>query len=191
MDFDWKSIVGTVAPTIATALGGPLAGVAVASLATALGLSPDADENQVAECVQKATFDQLSELKKVDSDFKAKMAKLEVDLARIAANDRKDARQREIDSDDSTTPKALAIINVIGNLLVSAAIFYAMALYMNGTLSDIKVPEFLVALIGGVVSNIYSSSKQVMEYYFGSSSSSNSQNRLLYQSTPVSSISKK
>lgn len=191
MDFDWKSIVGTVAPTIATALGGPLAGVAVASLATALGLSPDADENQVAECVQKATFDQLAELKKVDSDFKAKMAKLEVDLARIAANDRKDARQREIDSDDSTTPKALAIINVIGNLLVSAAIFYAMALYMNGTLSDIKVPEFLVALIGGVVSNIYSSSKQVMEYYFGSSSSSNSQNRLLYQSTPVSSISKK
>lgn len=191
MDFDWKSIVGTVAPTIATALGGPLAGVAVSSLATALGLSPDADENQVAECVQKATFDQLAELKKVDSDFKAKMAKLEVDLARIAANDRKDARQREIDSDDSTTPKALAIINVIGNLLVSAAIFYAMALYMNGTLSDIKVPEFLVALIGGVVSNIYSSSKQVMEYYFGSSSSSNSQNRLLYQSTPVSSISKK
>lgn len=191
MDFDWKSIVGTVAPTIATALGGPLAGVAVASLATALGLSPDADENQVAECVQKATFDQLAELKKVDSDFKAKMAKLEVDLARIAANDRKDARQREIDSDDSTTPKALAIINVIGNLLVSAAIFYAMALYMNGTLSDIKVPEFLVALIGGVVSNIYSSSKQVMEYYFGSSSSSNSQNRLLYQSTPVSSMSKK
>ena len=31
MDFDWKSVVGTVAPTIATALGGPLAGVAVSS----------------------------------------------------------------------------------------------------------------------------------------------------------------
>ena len=135
MDFDWKSVVGTVAPTIATALGGPLAGVAVSSLAAAFGLSSDAD--------------------------------------------------------DSSTPKLLAIINVIGNLAVSAAIFYAMALYMNGTLSDIKVPEFLVALIGGVVSNIYSSSKQVMEYYFGSSNSSNSQNRLLYHSSPMGSTSKK
>jgi hypothetical protein len=191
MDFDWKSVVGTVAPTIATALGGPLAGVAVSSLAAAFGLSPDADEKQVAQCVQKASFEQLTELKKVDSDFKAKMAELEVDLVRISVEDKKDARQREIDSDDSSTPRVLAIINVVGNLLVSAAIFYAMALYMNGTLSEIKVPEFLVALIGGVVSNIYSSSKQVMEYYFGSSSSSNSQNRLLYHSTPINTISKK
>ena len=191
MDFDWKSVVGTVAPTIATALGGPLAGVAVSSLAAAFGLSSDADEKQVAQCVQKASFEQLAELKKGDSDFKAKLAELEVDLVRISADDRKDARQREIDADDSSTPKLLAIINVIGNLAVSAAIFYAMALYMNGTLSDIKVPEFLVALIGGVVSNIYSSSKQVMEYYFGSSNSSNSQNRLLYHSSPIGSTSKK
>jgi hypothetical protein len=31
MEFDWKSIVSTIAPTIATALGGPLAGAGVAA----------------------------------------------------------------------------------------------------------------------------------------------------------------
>ena len=34
---DWKSIIGVVAPTLATALGGPLAGLAVETLGKALG----------------------------------------------------------------------------------------------------------------------------------------------------------
>jgi hypothetical protein len=35
---DWRKTLGTVAPAIATALGGPLAGVAVGMAAKALGL---------------------------------------------------------------------------------------------------------------------------------------------------------
>jgi hypothetical protein len=33
---DWKKIVGAVAPTLATALGGPLAGMAAAAVSDAL-----------------------------------------------------------------------------------------------------------------------------------------------------------
>jgi hypothetical protein len=49
MLFDWKSVVGTVAPGIATALGGPLAGMAVSTLAKALGV--EATEEAVANVV--------------------------------------------------------------------------------------------------------------------------------------------
>ena len=52
---DWKSIVGTVAPAIATALGGPLAGLGVSAIGKALGLGDGASKEDVAQAVLKAT----------------------------------------------------------------------------------------------------------------------------------------
>ena len=51
---DWKGIVGTVAPAIAAALGGPLAGLGVSALAGALGLGDGANEEEVARAVEYA-----------------------------------------------------------------------------------------------------------------------------------------
>ena len=50
----WKDIVGTVAPALATALGGPLAGLGVAAIGKALGLGDGAGEEDVAAAMLKA-----------------------------------------------------------------------------------------------------------------------------------------
>ena len=53
----WKSIVGTVAPALATALGSPLAGMAVAAIGSALGLTESSEET-VSAAIVKATPEQ-------------------------------------------------------------------------------------------------------------------------------------
>ena len=41
MAFDWKSVVGTVAPLLGTALGGPFGGVAGKMIQDALGVDSE------------------------------------------------------------------------------------------------------------------------------------------------------
>ena len=60
MKFDSiKQIIGAVAPTMATALGGPLAGTAATAIANALGCKTD--EKSIGRALQQATPEQLTE----------------------------------------------------------------------------------------------------------------------------------
>ena len=83
MSFDWKKLVGTVAPSIGTALGGPLVGMAVKSVAVALGMAPDTPEEKVVEKLQGATPADLLALKLADQQFAKDMRSLDIDLERI------------------------------------------------------------------------------------------------------------
>ena len=58
MTFDWKKTIGAIAPTIGTALGGPLGGLAGAALASVLGVENDPE--QIGAAVANATPEQLS-----------------------------------------------------------------------------------------------------------------------------------
>ena len=102
----WKDIVSTVAPAIATALGGPLAGLGVAAVGKALGLGDGAGEEDVAAAVLKASPEQLLSVKKAELEFTARMKELDVDLERIAVADRQSARRREAATGDSWTSAA-------------------------------------------------------------------------------------
>jgi len=73
-----KGILGAVAPTIGTALGGPMGGMAAKMIAEALGV--DNDPKKIEKAIQAATPEQLAELKKIDADFDVKMKELDVDL---------------------------------------------------------------------------------------------------------------
>jgi hypothetical protein len=77
-----KSILGAIAPTLATAMGGPLGGMAMKMVADRLGL-PDATPEAVDAAVAAATPEQLAEIKKVEADFKVQMKALDVDLVMI------------------------------------------------------------------------------------------------------------
>jgi hypothetical protein len=96
---DWKAIVGTVAPWIGTALGGPLGGMAVEAAAGALGLS-EKTTDAVKAAISGATPEQMLALKKADQDFALQMQALGfkqiTDLEAIAAGDRKDARAMQV-----------------------------------------------------------------------------------------------
>jgi len=156
---DWKSIVGTVAPTLATALGGPLAGLAVQTVGSLLGLGDKADEQAVMEAVKGATPDDLLKLKGADADFKLKMAQLGIDIERIAADDRNSARQREIQAKDSI-PGIMALGVTVG--------FFGLLAWMMAYSPPDGSKDVLNIMLGALGAAWTS----IVSYYFGSSAGS-------------------
>ena len=107
------NLVKTVAPSIATAVGGPLAGMATRAISEALLGKPDGTEDELAEAAKSATPEQLLALKQAEQNFVIRMRELDVDLERIANQDRGSAREREIKTGDYT-PKLLAAAVTFG-----------------------------------------------------------------------------
>ncbi|EPY03477.1 hypothetical protein [Magnetospirillum fulvum] len=171
---DWKKIVGTVAPSIATALGGPLSGLATKAIARAFGLGDDS-EDSVAAAVTSATPEQLLALKKADQDFAVKMRELDIDLERIAAGDRDSARKREVDAKD-WTPKVLAFV-IVGGFFGTVA--YVLGWGLSG------MDAAAAAFAGSLVGYVSAKAEQVVAYYFGSSSGADKAAVLLSKAGPV------
>lgn len=152
-------LLGQVAPTIATALGGPLAGVAVKTLSNALFGHENASEDQISEAMASATPDQLAAIKKIDADFKVQMKSLDIDLERIAAGDRDSARQMQQNTKD-WVPKALAIFITFG--------FFGVLIWMLVFGMPKTGTEALLMMIG----SLGTAWTGVMQFYFGSSAGS-------------------
>lgn len=163
---DWKRIVGTVAPALATALGGPLAGVAVKTIGDKILGKPDATEDEVAAAVAAADPNMLIKLKEIDAEFNKAMLDAGIKLEEIAAGDRASARLREVNTHDSWTPRVIATV-VIGGFLFCV---YAI---LGGHVQDLKDP-FVSGLIGTMIGYTSAKADQIVSYYFGSSASSKS-----------------
>jgi len=162
MSFDWKALVKSIAPTIGTALGGPLGGVAGLALTKALGVSDAAakDEPALAAAIQGASPDQLLSLKQADQDFALQMEKLGFQnleaLEAISAGDRANAREREIKTQD-WTPKVLGITITIG--------FFGLLSWLLCREPPEKSRDILNIMMGSLGSAWIG----VVSYYFGSS----------------------
>ena len=152
-------LLGQVAPTIATALGGPLAGIAVKTLSSVLLGHENGSEEDVSAAIASASPDQLAALKKIDADFKSHMKELDIDLERIAAGDRDSARQMQRDTKD-WTPKALAFFITFGffGALIWIMVF---GIPQTGT-------EVLLMMLG----SLSTSWTGVVQFYYGSSAGS-------------------
>ena len=96
MSFDWKSLVGILAPTIATAFGGPLAGLATKTLSTAIFGNEDGSEEDISIALAGANADTLAKVKKADQDFKLAMKNLDVKMEDLVVKDTASARERQI-----------------------------------------------------------------------------------------------
>lgn len=109
-----KGIIGSVAPALATALGGPLAGLAVSKISTAITGKPDTPPDDVAATIQQTTDPQLLlKLKQADAEFAEQMKQLDVDLEALAEKDRESARTMQV-ATRSWIPAFLAIALTIG-----------------------------------------------------------------------------
>lgn len=161
MAFDWKSLLGTVAPTLATAFGGPLAGMATKAVIGALGLKPDAQDGDIALAMANATPADLLALKKADQDFAVHMKELDIDLERIMAGDRDSARTMQKDI-RSQIPGTLAI-------LITAGFFGILAwMLVHGINKDMAGSDAMLVMLGALGTAWGS----VVNFYYGSSSSS-------------------
>lgn len=169
------SLVGTVAPTIASALGGPLAGMATRAICSAIGLPQDAKPADLKAALALPTADQLVALKQADDTFKAQMRQLDVDLARISQTDTASARARQVAMPQDYTPPVLACALSFG--------FFGLVYLMvfHGVPAENQQPvNILLGTLGtGWVQSI--------AYYFGSSYGSKAKDAMLFQSVPASS----
>ena len=111
-------------------------------------------------CWAKATPDQLLALKQAEQDFAVKMRELDIDLERIANEDRDSARNREVTTKD-WTPRILAGLITVGYF---GALFYMLR---NGLPQHGGSEAMLVML--GTLGTAWGG---VVAYYFGSSAGS-------------------
>lgn len=165
---DWKSIIATVAPGIATALGGPLAGAAVSALSTKLLGKPNATQDEVQAAVLAASPDDLLKMRQAELDFQKAMSDAGIQLEQIAAADRANARDREVKTAD-WTPRVLAALVVLGWLAVQWFLLH-----------DV-VEASMKELVARVLGTLDSALMLVLSYYFGSSASSRTKDDTLAQ----------
>jgi hypothetical protein len=153
-------LVRTVAPSIASAVGGPLAGMATRAISEALLGKPDGSEAELAEAAARATPEQLLALKQAEQDFAVRMRELDIDLERIANEDRNSARNREIKTKD-WTPKLLAG-------LITGGYFGVLFYMLIHGLPTTGGSEAMLVMLG----TLGTAWGGVVAYYFGSSAGS-------------------
>src|SRR5512147_2252998 len=118
---DWKATINSIAPTVATALGGPLAGAAVAAIGKALGMdSPTVSKIQDAIESGQLTPEQISSIKLAEIDFQKHESEMGFKYSELEFKDRDSARNLAIQT-HSRTPEALSWL-IIG-LGLSAEIY--------------------------------------------------------------------
>lgn len=126
---DLQSILKKAAPWLAAAAAGPagLAGMAIKTVAEAMGADPGAAADDLAAAVAGATPEQLKALRLAELEFKVRMQELGfkqvTDLEQIAADDRKDARAMQV-AIRSPMPAVLTCGTGVGFLATLAALFF-------------------------------------------------------------------
>lgn len=161
-----KGVLATVAPSLATAMGGPLAGMAAKAIAGAVLGDGAADEKTAAEAVRNATPDQLRALKKADAVFAVEMKKLDVDLSRIAASDRDSARKRQIAAKDRT-PAIIAGAVIAGFFGILAAMIF------------VDIPPGAAQPLAVMLGALGTLVTQIGAFFYGSSAGSSKKNEML------------
>jgi len=161
-------LLGQVAPTLATALGGPLAGVAVRTLSNALLGHEGGSEDEVKQALEAATPEQLAQIKQVDANFKVRMKELDIDLERIASGDRDSARKMQMANND-WIPRLLAVMITVG--------FFGILVWMLMKGMPQTGTEALLMMLGA----LGTAWTGVINFYYGSSAGSKQKNDLLAQ----------
>ena len=169
MDLTWLK---NLAPTVATALGGPLAGLAVEAVGSAFGWK-DATKEQVTEALTagRLTSEQIVALKQAEMSMVERERELGFKFAELDMKDRDSARAREIAVKDNTN-KILAY-TVVGSFVALVA----------GTL--LGWAQVDTALAGTLVGYLSAKAEQVLAYYFGSTKGSADKTALLAKANPI------
>lgn len=159
-----KKVIGSVAPVLGTAIGGPWGAVATSVIGSVLGFDP-ADEKAVAALAADPA--KLLELKKAEIEFKARLEELGIKEQEIYLQDRQSAR--DLAKTDMRAQWTLSGVVVLGFFSCLYALFFA----------DLPAEGFqreaLVMLLG-VLTREFAS---VMAFWFGSSQGSKDKTLLM------------
>ena len=153
-----KGLLKSVAPTVATAVGGPMGGVAMKFLADKF---TGGDTGKVEDFLLSANPEQLAQLKLADKEFQTEMRRLDIDLERIYSQDRDSARELS---------KAKGIWPQV-SLSVLFLTVYGLLLWAFFSL-DFELNDWQRGQVGILIGVVTTAVVQVVNFWFGSSSGS-------------------
>ena len=158
-----------IAPTVATALGGPLAGMAISVVSKAIGV----DEDKVGDLIKdnKLTAEQIAQVKVAEIELQKQAQELGLNFAKLEVDDRKSAREMQATT-RSIVPPALAGLVTIG--------FFGILIMMLLGKVDSNNPAILMML--GSLGTAWTG---IIAYYFGSSAGSQAKTDLLSKAPAI------
>lgn len=172
MAFDWRSVIGAIAPTVATALGGPLAGLAVDALGQAMGMQqPTVDKMKEAFKSSQLTTDQIIAVKAAEQALLIRMRELDIQETQLAYQDTDSARRMQT-ATNSVVP-ALLTCFVVGAFSVTLLLLLKF---------DVPVTnrDIVVYMIGQLSGGFTSA----LAFWLGTTRESGRKTELLAQSSP-------
>ena len=162
------SWIESIAPTIASCLGGPLAGLAVEAVSKAIGVDPSAVQDTINS--GKLTAEQIASIQAAEIQLKAKAQEMNLDFEQLAVQDRKSAREMQ-----TTTRSWIPPVLAVG---VTGGFFGILFGLMYGQIQHAPQIDIMLGSLGTAWTGI-------IGFYFGSSASSQNKDTLLHQSTPT------
>ena len=190
MNFDLKTAIASIAPTLATMLGGPMAGTAVNAIAQAFGLDPAATQGDITRVMQTGamTPETIAAVRAADQKHAEILGQQGIDLAKLNADseaadasDRDSARKREMALKDNT-PAILAYMVIGGFFAISIAQLIALMGY--GEIAA-KIPSQGWLLIGNISGYLANEAKAAASYYFGANRGDERKTELLSQAPAI------
>jgi len=163
MNFDWKAALGKIAPTVATAIGGPFGGMAASAALSLLDIEPAKgnEEKQLEQAMASMTPEQAIKLKMAEKNWLTTMKELELKEEDLHGKDRASARDMAVKT--SITPQiTLSIIYTMG---------YIAVLYVF-LMGEVSVADSLKSEFNLVLGVLTAGQVQIMNFWFGSSSGS-------------------
>ena len=158
-----------IAPTIATCLGGPLAGLAVTALSKLFGVAPDQVQSMIND--NKLSADQIAAVQQEEIRFKEQTQALGLNFEQLAVEDRKSARDMQTTT-QSIIPPLLSLLVTVG--------FFGILAYLMVTPTDTANTPLMIML--GSLGTAWTG---IIAFYFGSSAGSQKKDAMLYNSTPA------
>jgi hypothetical protein len=158
-----------IAPTVATALGGPLAGMAVSAISKAIGVEPEKVGDLISN--NKLTAEQIAQVKLAEIELQKQAQELGLNFEKLAVDDRKSAREMQATT-RSIVPPVLAAIVTVG--------FFGILVMMLLGKVDSNNPPILMML--GSLGTAWTG---IIAYYFGSSAGSQAKTDLLSKSPAI------
>lgn len=152
-----NDLLKNLAPTVASALLGPLGGVAVSAIGNILGVS-DATVDKVSKVFENGqiTPDQVADIKKLELQYKNDEEERGFKYADLEFKDRESARRMAVDGGIANKLFVMSVIILV--LCLGSEILVLFRGYPE------KIPELVVGRVLGLLDAV---ALMVLSYYYG------------------------
>lgn len=166
---DWKDVISSVAPGIATAFGGPLAGAAVKVIADKVLGTPGASQEEVIQALSSGslTGEQIVALKTAEQQFQLELERIDASRESAGLQDIQSARQQTVALAQAASNIAWAA-PVISTVIILGFFACVALLFIVDRTWDERTANLLNVLFGALIPGF----AQVCNYWLGSSAGS-------------------